>query len=282
MLKGKDFMGEVKTKELCSKDKMYVQIEQANAISEVALPNMKNFSADYIDLDKIDFHDKILIGDSNIQKLIRTSQKRGGRYALAINEEYTMELCLTIIPLDRDNLDDLADFSAYELPSSLVEACKQLSDRLLNISDLPVPAKVVYDTYPNTLLHALAKIEDKSDNLILRKRKIIPGLEWNQRQDIYAYDPKAGNLPKLVGKDIESFAEMLDTDSVDNQRIQQQLFKGRDANASEDLFKKYLAKVGYYLNPSKEDLEAVNEKAGLPKEVNLSQVIDSNLLEIQY
>lgn len=282
MLKELNLKGKLQTKNACPQNKMYIQVEQANAISEVTLPKMKNYSADYIDFDKVDLNDENLVDDSTIKELIRASQRRGSRYALAINQKYTMNLGLTLIPLDRDNLTDLADLKDYELPSELAVACKKLSDRLLDVTGLPTSKEAMCDIYPETLLHSVAMIENRSNKLILRRRKIVPGCEWNQKQDIYIYNPYFGKIPKLVGKDLESFAESLDTDSIINKHIQQQLFKGRDANASEFLFKIYLAKIGYYLNPNKKDFETINEKAGLSKEINLTQVVDSNLLEGQY
>ncbi|MEK3575454.1 hypothetical protein AAA420_11375 [Lactobacillus crispatus] len=282
MLKNSIMKGKIKTKDICPQDKMYVQVEQANAISEVALPKMKYFSADYIDFDKVDLSDEDFAEDQNIKKMIRNSQKRGGRYALAINNEFTMDLELTIFPLDRYNMEAIADLKHSNLPEKLIVAGKELLDRLLNLTKLPSSEEAMCDTYPDTLLHAVAVIKNNSDKLILRKRKIIPGLEWNQKQDIYAYDPKLGKLPQLVGKDIESFAETLNTDLDQDKQIQEQLLKGRDANASEFLFKTYLAKVGYYLNPCKKDFEVANKKVGINKETNLNQVIDSALDEEQY
>lgn len=56
--------------------------------------------------------------------------------------------------------------------------------------------------------------------------------------------------------------------------IQRNLYIGRDKNANEDLFKKYLRKYDVYVNPSKKDFEDANVLLGLSKDTNLDKVVE--------
>lgn len=142
-------------------------------------------------------------------------------------------------------------------------------------------------------------MNQNTNELHLKPNEIIDGLEWNQKQDIYYYNPKDGKEPKLIGKDLESFTDYLDspakidgftTTQADINReafaknnqnkvknLQMNLYIGRDKNANEELFKKYLRKYDIYLNPSKQDFEQANIKAGLNKQTNLTNVVQDPL-----
>lgn len=140
-------------------------------------------------------------------------------------------------------------------------------------------------------------------NIVLKPTSIVKGLEWNQKQDIYYYNPKNKKEPQLIGKDLESFADYLNepakidglsTTLVDINRehfakthqdqvknIQRNLYIGRDKNANEDLFKKYLRKYDVYINPSKKDFEDTNlnkvvEKMEKPKQEKAIGYIKAN------
>lgn len=141
--------------------------------------------------------------------------------------------------------------------------------------------------------------KNSQTNIVLTPTSIINGLEWNQRQDLYYYNPKEGQEPKLVGKDLESFTDYLNepakldgfsTTPADINReafakshqnqikdIQKNLYTGRNNNASEDLFKSYLRKYDIYLNPSKRDFEDANVLFGFTKDANLQRVVEKEI-----
>lgn len=141
--------------------------------------------------------------------------------------------------------------------------------------------------------------KNSQTNIVLTPTSIIHGLEWNQRQDLYYYNPKEGQEPKLVGKDLESFTDYLNepakldgfsTTPADINReafakshqnqikdIQTNLYTGRNNNASEDLFKSYLRKYDIYLNPSKRDFEDANVLFGFTKDANLQRVVEKEI-----
>ncbi|WP_179221353.1 hypothetical protein [Lactobacillus taiwanensis] len=217
---------------------------------------------------------------------ILTNKKVGRTTAIYAHEKFDE------LPTEEDAISYAKDF--YKRPdiSRFSQPTKDRDAERANLSTSSLNSELSYhETHSKTIDDDCAKA-----NIVLKPTSIIKGLEWNQKQDIYYYNPKNKKEPQLIGKDLESFADYLNepakinglsTTRVDINRehfakthqdqvknIQRNLYIGRDKNANEDLFKKYLRRYDIYINPSKRDFEDANVLWGLSKDTNLDKVVE--------
>ncbi|WP_179219494.1 hypothetical protein [Lactobacillus taiwanensis] len=217
---------------------------------------------------------------------ILTNKKVGRTTAIYAHEKFDE------LPTEEDAISYAKDF--YKRPdiSRFSQPTKDRDAERTNLSTSSLNSELSYhETHSKTIDDDRAKA-----NIVLKPTSIIKGLEWNQKQDIYYYNPKNKKEPQLIGKDLESFADYLNepakinglsTTRVDINRehfakthqdqvknIQRNLYIGRDKNANEDLFKKYLRRYDIYINPSKRDFEDANVLWGLSKDTNLDKVVE--------
>lgn len=215
---------------------------------------------------------------------------------------FTEDNEVAIHNISKKELETISSLEDYEFDPTYKTVAKDLSKVAPEAPDFSIdlgdPMSFDFNVIENDYYIPDKTIDDDraKANIVLKPTSIIKGLEWNQKQDIYYYNPKNKKEPQLIGKDLESFADYLNepakidglsTTRVDINRehfakthqnqvknIQRNLYIGRDKNANEDLFKKYLRKYDVYVNPSKKDFEDANVLLGLSKDTNLDKVVE--------
>lgn len=266
----------------------------------------------FVDLEKLSNNVGFLtdlVSDYDRQKL-KSVLESGSKYGVMFIDDDNV----AIHNISKKELTTLSKLKDYEFDPTYKAIAKEIAQLSPNAPDTVIDlgdsnsfnSDNFKDSYlfvnrnPIDLAGQNFQIDKNSQtNIVLTPTSIINGLEWNQRQDLYYYNPKEGQEPKLVGKDLESFTDYLNepakldgfsTTPADINReafakshqnqikdIQKKLYTGRNNNASEDLFKSYLRKYDIYLNPSKRDFEDANVLFGFTKDANLQRVVEKEI-----
>lgn len=274
--------------------------QQKNAIDNYyknyKLPN----GVDFVDLEKLSYNNKFRDNPWIAQDIVDLINHvyNGSKYGVMFTEDNEV----AIHNISKKELETISSLEDYEFDPTYKTVAKDLSKVAPEAPDFSIdlgdPMSFDFNVIENDYYIPDKTIDDDraKANIVLKPTSIIKGLEWNQKQDIYYYNPKNKKEPQLIGKDLESFADYLNepakidglsTTRVDINRehfakthqnqvknIQRNLYIGRDKNANEDLFKKYLRKYDVYVNPSKKDFEDANVLLGLSKDTNLDKVVE--------
>lgn len=266
----------------------------------------------FVDLEKLSNNVESLtdlVSDYDRQKL-KSVLESGSKYGVMFIDDDNV----AIHNISKKELTTLSKLKDYEFDPTYKAIAKDIAQLSPNVPDTVIDlgdsnsfnsdnfkdSFLFVNRNPIDLAGQNFQIDKNSQtNIVLTPTSIINGLEWNQRQDLYYYNPKEGQEPKLVGKDLESFTNYLNepakldgfsTTPADINReafakshqnqikdIQKNLYTGRNNNASEDLFKSYLRKYDIYLNPSKRDFEDANVLFGFTKDANLQRVVEKEI-----
>lgn len=254
----------------------------------------------FIKLDKLVNNDKFFENPwvSSDKYDLTNHVYNGSKYGIMFIEDNEV----AIHNISKKELETISNLEDYEFDPDYKKVAKELAKVAPNAPDFSIdlgdPMSLDLSIIENDYYTPDKTIDDDraKTNIVLKPTSIVKGLEWNQKQDIYYYNPKNKKEPQLIGKDLESFADYLNepakiagfsTTLVDINRehfakthqdqvknIQRNLYIGRDKNANEDLFKKYLKKYDVYINPSKKDFEDANVLLGLSKNTNLDKVVE--------
>ena len=277
-----------------------IAFQQKEAIDKYASTHQLPNGMKFVNLEKLlkngDFFENPWVSSDRYD--LFNHVYNGSKYGVIFIEDGEV----AIHNLSKKELTTISNLEDYEFDPEYKKVSKDLAKVAPNAPDfsidlgdpMPLDLSVIendYYTPDKTIDDDRAKA-----NIVLKPTSIVKGLEWNQKQDIYYYNPKNKKEPQLIGKDLESFADYLNepakidglsTTLVDINRehfakthqdqvknIQRNLYIGRDKNANEDLFKKYLRKYDVYINPSKKDFEDANVLLGLSKDTNLNKVVE--------
>ena len=271
-----------------------IATQQQEALSTYLQNHRLPDGVKFVDLEKLSNNVESLtdlVSDYDRQKL-KSVLESGSKYGVMFIDDDNV----AIHNISKKELTTLSKLKDYEFDPTYKAIAKDIAQLSPN-----VPDTVIDLGDSNSFLAGQNFQIDKNSqtNIVLTPTSIINGLEWNQRQDLYYYNPKEGQEPKLVGKDLESFTNYLNepakldgfsTTPADINReafakshqnqikdIQKNLYTGRNNNASEDLFKSYLRKYDIYLNPSKRDFEDANVLFGFTKDANLQRVVEKEI-----
>lgn len=289
-----------------------IATQQQEALSTYLQNHRLPDGVKFVDLEKLSNNVEFLtdlVSDYDRQKL-KSVLESGSKYGVMFIDDDNV----AIHNISKKELTTLSKLKDYEFDPTYKAIAKDIAQLSPNAPDTVIDlgdsnsfnSDNFKDSYlfvnrnPIDLSGQNFQIDKNSQtNIVLTPTSIINGLEWNQRQDLYYYNPKEGQEPKLVGKDLESFTDYLNkpakldgfsttpadinreafTKSHQNQikDIQKNLYTGRNNNASEDLFKSYLRKYDIYLNPSKRDFEDANVLFGFTKDANLQRVVEKEI-----
>lgn len=289
-----------------------IATQQQEALSTYLQNHRLPDGVKFVDLEKLSNNVESLtdlVSDYDRQKL-KSVLESGSKYGVMFIDDDNV----AIHNISKKELTTLSKLKDYEFDPTYKAIAKEIAQLSPNAPDTVIDlgdsnsfnSDNFKDSYlfvnrnPIDLAGQNFQIDKNSQtNIVLTPTSIINGLEWNQRQDLYYYNPKEGQEPKLVGKDLESFTDYLNepakldgfsTTPADINReafakshqnqikdIQKNLYTGRNNNASEDLFKSYLRKYDIYLNPSKRDFEDANVLFGFTKDANLQRVVEKEI-----
>lgn len=274
--------------------------QQKNAIDNYYKNHKLPNGVDFVDLEKLSYNNKFRDNPWIAQDIVDLINHvyNGSKYGVMFTEDNEV----AIHNISKKELETISSLEDYEFDPTYKTVAKDLSKVAPEAPDFSIdlgdPMSFDFNVIENDYYIPDKTIDDDraKANIVLKPTSIIKGLEWNQKQDIYYYNPKNKKEPQLIGKDLESFADYLNepakidglsTTRVDINRehfakthqnqvknIQRNLYIGRDKNANEDLFKKYLRKYDVYVNPSKKDFEDANVLLGLSKDTNLDKVVE--------
>ncbi|WP_262333502.1 hypothetical protein [Lactobacillus paragasseri] len=289
-----------------------IAAQQQEALSTYLQNHRLPDGVKFVDLEKLSNNVEFLtdlVSDYDRQEL-KSVLESGSKYGVMFIDDDNV----AIHDISKKELTTLSKLKDYEFDPTYKAIAKDIAQLSPNAPDTVIDlgdsnsfnSDNFKDSYlfvnrnPIDLAGQNFQIDKNSQtNIVLTPTSIINGLEWNQRQDLYYYNPKEGQEPKLVGKDLESFTDYLNepakldgfsTTPADINReafakshqnqikdIQKNLYTGRNNNASEDLFKSYLRKYDIYLNPSKRDFEDANVLFGFTKDANLQRVVEKEI-----
>lgn len=289
-----------------------IATQQQEALSTYLQNHRLPDGVKFVDLEKLSNNVEFLtdlVSDYDRQEL-KSVLESGSKYGVMFIDDDNV----AIHNISKKELTTLSKLKDYEFDPTYKAIAKDIAQLSPNVPDTVIDlgdsnsfnSDNFKDSYlfvnrnPIDLAGQNFQIDKNSQtNIVLTPTSIINGLEWNQRQDLYYYNPKEGQEPKLVGKDLESFTDYLNepakldgfsTTPADINReafakshqnqikdIQKNLYTGRNNNASEDLFKSYLRKYDIYLNPSKRDFEDANVLFGFTKDANLQRVVEKEI-----
>lgn len=289
-----------------------IAAQQQEALSTYLQNHRLPDGVKFVDLEKLSNNVEFLtdlVSDYDRQEL-KSVLESGSKYGVMFIDDDNV----AIHNISKKELTTLSKLKDYEFDPTYKAIAKDIAQLSPNAPDTVIDlgdsnsfnSDNFKDSYlfvnrnPIDLAGQNFQIDKNSQtNIVLTPTSIINGLEWNQRQDLYYYNPKEGQEPKLVGKDLESFTDYLNepakldgfsTTPADINReafakshqnqikdIQKNLYTGRNNNASEDLFKSYLRKYDIYLNPSKRDFEDANVLFGFTKDANLQRVVEKEI-----
>lgn len=274
--------------------------QQKNAIDNYYKNHKLPNGVDFVDLEKLSYNNKFRDNPWIAQDIVDLINHvyNGSKYGVMFTEDNEV----AIHNISKKELETISSLEDYKFDPTYKTVAKDLSKVAPEAPDFSIdlgdPMSFDFNVIENDYYIPDKTIDDDraKANIVLKPTSIIKGLEWNQKQDIYYYNPKNKKEPQLIGKDLESFADYLNepakidglsTTRVDINRehfakthqnqvknIQRNLYIGRDKNANEDLFKKYLRKYDVYVNPSKKDFEDANVLLGLSKDTNLDKVVE--------
>lgn len=274
--------------------------QQKNAIDNYYKNHKLPNGVDFVDLEKLSYNNKFRDNPWIAQDIVDLINHvyNGSKYGVMFTEDNEV----AIHNISKKELETISSLEDYEFDPTYKTVAKDLSKVAPEAPDFSIdlgdPMSFDFNVIEKDYYIPDKTIDDDraKANIVLKPTSIIKGLEWNQKQDIYYYNPKNKKEPQLIGKDLESFADYLNepakidglsTTRVDINRehfakthqnqvknIQRNLYIGRDKNANEDLFKKYLRKYDVYVNPSKKDFEDANVLLGLSKDTNLDKVVE--------
>ena len=274
--------------------------QQKNAIDNYYKNHKLPNGVDFVDLEKLSYNNKFRDNPWIAQDIVDLINHvyNGSKYGVMFTEDNEV----AIHNISKKELETISSLEDYEFDPTYKTVAKDLSKVAPEAPDFSIdlgdPMSFDFNVIENDYYIPDKTIDDDraKANIVLKPTSIIKGLEWNQKQDIYYYNPKNKKEPQLIGKDLESFADYLNepakidglsTTRVDINRehfakthqnqvknIQRNLYIGRDKNANEDLFKKYLRKYDVYVNPSKKYFEDANVLLGLSKDTNLDKVVE--------
>lgn len=289
-----------------------IAAQQQEALSTYLQNHRLPDGVKFVDLEKLSNNVEFLtdlVSDYDRQEL-KSVLESGSKYGVMFIDDDNV----AIHNISKKELTTLSKLKDYEFDPTYKAIAKDIAQLSPNAPDTVIDlgdsnsfnSDNFKDSYlfvnrnPIDLAGQNFQIDKNSQtNIVLTPTSIINGLEWNQRQDLYYYNPKEGQEPKLVGKDLESFTDYLNepakldgfsTTPADINReafakshqnqikdIQKNLYTDRNNNASEDLFKSYLRKYDIYLNPSKRDFEDANVLFGFTKDANLQRVVEKEI-----
>lgn len=289
-----------------------IATQQQEALSTYLQNHRLPDGVKFVDLEKLSNNVESLtdlVSDYDRQKL-KSVLESGSKYGVMFIDDDNV----AIHNIAKKELTTLSKLKDYEFDPTYKAIAKDIAQLSPNVPDTVIDlgdsnsfnsdnfkdSFLFVNRNPIDLAGQNFQIDKNSQtNIVLTPTSIINGLEWNQRQDLYYYNPKEGQEPKLVGKDLESFTDYLNepakldgfsTTPADINReafakshqnqikdIQKNLYTGRNNNASEDLFKSYLRKYDIYLNPSKRDFEDANVLFGFTKDANLQRVVEKEI-----
>lgn len=289
-----------------------IATQQQEALSTYLQNHRLPDGVKFVDLEKLSNNVESLtdlVSDYDRQKL-KSVLESGSKYGVMFIDDDNV----AIHNISKKELTTLSKLKDYEFDPTYKAIAKDIAQLSPNVPDTVIDlgdsnsfnsdnfkdSFLFVNRNPIDLAGQNFQIDKNSQtNIVLTPTSIINGLEWNQRQDLYYYNPKEGQEPKLVGKDLESFTDYLNepakldgfsTTPADINReafakshqnqikdIQKNLYTGRNNNASEDLFKSYLRKYDIYLNPSKRDFEDANVLFGFTKDANLQRVVEKEI-----
>ena len=289
-----------------------IATQQQEALSTYLQNHRLPDGVKFVDLEKLSNNVESLtdlVSDYDRQKL-KSVLESGSKYGVMFIDDDNV----AIHNISKKELTTLSKLKDYEFDPTYKAIAKDIAQLSPNVPDTVIDlgdsnsfnsdnfkdSFLFVNRNPIDLAGQNFQIDKNSQtNIVLTPTSIINGLEWNQRQDLYYYNPKEGQEPKLVGKDLESFTDYLNepakldgfsTTPADINReafakshqnqikdIQKNLYTGRNNNASEDLFKSYLRKCDIYLNPSKRDFEDANVLFGFTKDANLQRVVEKEI-----
>ncbi|WP_347284323.1 hypothetical protein [Lactobacillus taiwanensis] len=289
-----------------------IAAQQQEALSTYLQNHRLPDGVKFVDLEKLSNNVEFLtdlVSDYDRQEL-KSVLESGSKYGVMFIDDDNV----AIHNISKKELTTLSKLKDYEFDPTYKAIAKDIAQLSPNAPDTVIDlgdsnsfnSDNFKDSYlfvnrnPIDLAGQNFQIDKNSQtNIVLTPTSIINGLEWNQRQDLYYYNPKEGQEPKLVGKALESFTDYLNepakldgfsTTPADINReafakshqnqikdIQKNLYTGRNNNASEDLFKSYLRKYDIYLNPSKRDFEDANVLFGFTKDANLQRVVEKEI-----
>ncbi len=289
-----------------------IATQQQEALSTYLQNHRLPDGVKFVDLEKLSNNVESLtdlVSDYDRQKL-KSVLESGSKYGVMFIDDDNV----AIHNISKKELTTLSKLKDYEFDPTYKAIAKDIAQLSPNVPDTVIDlgdsnsfnsdnfkdSFLFVNRNPIDLAGQNFQIDKNSQtNIVLTPTSIINGLEWNQRQDLYYYNPKEGQEPKLVGKDLESFTNYLNepakldgfsTTPADINReafakshqnqikdIQKNLYTGRNNNASEDLFKSYLRKYDIYLNPSKRDFEDANVLFGFTKDANLQRVVEKEI-----
>lgn len=289
-----------------------IATQQQEALSTYLQNHRLPDGVKFVDLEKLSNNVESLtdlVSDYDRQKL-KSVLESGSKYGVMFIDDDNV----AIHNISKKELTTLSKLKDYEFDPTYKAIAKDIAQLSPNVPDTVIDlgdsnsfnsdnfkdSFLFVNRNPIDLAGQNFQIDKNSQtNIVLTPTSIINGLEWNQRQDLYYYNPKEGQEPKLVGKDLESFTDYLNepakldgfsttpadinkeafAKSHQNQikDIQKNLYTGRNNNASEDLFKSYLRKYDIYLNPSKRDFEDANVLFGFTKDANLQRVVEKEI-----
>lgn len=277
-----------------------IAFQQKEAIDKYASTHQLPNGMKFVNLEKLlkngDFFENPWVSSDRYD--LFNHVYNGSKYGVIFIEDEEV----AIHNLSKKELTTISNLEDYEFDPEYKKVSKDLAKVAPNAPDFSIdlgdPMSLDLSVIENDYYTPDKTIDDDraKANIVLKPTSIVKGLEWNQKQDIYYYNPKNKKEPQLIGKDLESFADYLNepakidglsTTLVDINRehfakthqdqvknIQRNLYIGRDKNANEDLFKKYLRKYDVYINPSKKDFEDANVLLGLSKDTNLNKVVE--------
>ena len=277
-----------------------IAFQQKEAIDKYASTHQLPNGMKFVNLEKLlkngDFFENPWVSSDRYD--LFNHVYNGSKYGVIFIEDGEV----AIHNLSKKELTTISNLEDYEFDPEYKKVSKDLAKVAPNAPDFSIdlgdPMSLDLSVIENDYYTPDKTIDDDraKANIVLKPTSIVKGLEWNQKQDIYYYNPKNKKEPQLIGKDLESFADYLNepakidglsTTLVDINRehfakthqdqvknIQRNLYIGRDKNANEDLFKKYLRKYDVYINPSKKDFEDANVLLGLSKDTNLNKVVE--------
>lgn len=107
---------------------------------------------------------------------------------------------------------------------------------------------------------------------VIKHTNVIHGQEWAQKQEVYRYLPRDNKPPKLVANSLADLVSKLHDEKVEPRHIKNELLKGKNAQTKEEIYKIFLDRTGYFLNPTKDDFERANKMEGLAANANLKNV----------
>ncbi len=277
-----------------------IAFQQKEAIDKYASTHQLPNGMKFVNLEKLSKNDDFFANPwvSSDRDDLFNHVYNGSKYGVIFVEDGEV----AIHNFSKKELTTISNLEDYEFDPEYKKVSKDLAKVAPNAPDFTIdlgdPMSLDLSVIENDYYTSDKTIDDDraKANIVLKPTSIVKGLEWNQKQDIYYYNPKNKKEPQLIGKDLESFADYLNepakidglsTTLVDINRehfakthqdqvknIQRNLYIGRDKNANEDLFKKYLRKYDVYINPSKKDFEDANVILGLSKNTDLNKVVE--------